>query len=433
MFAHLRNPKVVIPLVIGAAVLSAPFVFRGVRLAQIDDIGDPFDVQAFCDVHVAENENAFVEYASASGRLGSMTPFNITPEWQWAAASPELQQLVIDSRPALAIWRSGSEKREALYIPVGTHTIYTLLEVVQALRDLARLARLEGSRLEAEGDVKGAWDLYRAMFRSSRHLGRRGCMLERLVGADIHSRTAESLVDWGADARVDEAMLRAARDEVRARYAESETVSNVLKAEYLKLNNTLSAPPNVLSNILNQLSPSPAWSVKLYLLAEPEFGRRVVQHWFADLLEQNATPDERASIPRHIPLAMLQPIMLRSPTARLLMPATGPFIDQVKAEQARQAALELSLALQIFHRRHGKMPERLEQLVDSETEALPADPFGPPGQTLKYRVNHETGEALVWSLGINGIDDGGDIALDEHRRSKDIGFAIRAPTSSGSK
>ena len=60
-----------------------------------------------------------------------------------------------------------------------------------------------------------------------------------------------------------------------------------------------------------------------------------------------------------------------------------------------------TLAVHLYQRRHGRLPERLDQLVsDGILKEVPADPFG---DVLHYSAER----AIVWSNGPDGIDHGG--------------------------
>ena len=56
-----------------------------------------------------------------------------------------------------------------------------------------------------------AWSWYKAKLRSSRHVGKRGVMLERFAGAFIHRNATLRIIRWAGDPRVDAALLRRAR------------------------------------------------------------------------------------------------------------------------------------------------------------------------------------------------------------------------------
>ena len=95
------------------------------------------------------------------------------------------------NRPALATWREGTERPDAMYHQPGQLAADTLLPVSQDIRTLGRLAGLEGSRHEEQGQLEEAWGWYKAMLRASRHVGRHGVLIERMIGAaNFHDSAA---------------------------------------------------------------------------------------------------------------------------------------------------------------------------------------------------------------------------------------------------
>jgi hypothetical protein len=76
-------------------------------------------------------------------------------------------------------------------------------------------------------------------------------------------------------------------------------------------------------------------------------------------------------------------------------------------ESARQIAVT-AIALKRFELKHGQYPENLSQLVPEFLVAIPLDPMN--GDPLHYR--RRSNEAfLLYSVGENGVDDGGDPAF----------------------
>lgn len=95
-------------------------------------------------------------------------------------------------------------------------------------------------------------------------------------------------------------------------------------------------------------------------------------------------------------------------------------------EMQTQAILELtalSLALKLYQRDRGSMPERLEDLVPEKVRRIPQDPF-----TRQAMIYHRIPEgALIYSTGQDKQDNGG-VELDEEmlrfRRGTDIVFFV---------
>ena len=87
----------------------------------------------------------------------------------------------------------------------------------------------------------------------------------------------------------------------------------------------------------------------------------------------------------------------------LMMPAVGHASVWVeKITQRRDAAL-VAIALELYRRRKGAWPDRLERLVPDLLPAVPPDRFD--GRPLRYRL--VDGRAVLYSIGVDRIDDGG--------------------------
>lgn len=96
--------------------------------------------------------------------------------------------------------------------------------------------------------------------------------------------------------------------------------------------------------------------------------------------------------------------------------------QQMKRSRATHAATLLVCALNLWHREHGELPERLEELVPTHLSELPADPWdGAP-----MRFNRDT--ARVYALGDNLTDHGGsprsDHRIPRRENAEDFVFGI---------
>ena len=386
--------------------VSLGLTWRATTLRGLPDIGDPFDVAAFSSVSIPDEANAYTLYKEAVGRL---TPEPPGATYAWATAGPAERAWLEGSRPALEIWRRGTERREALALSPRSITIETSSPFVQDLRYLVRLARIQGSRLESEGDPAGAWEWYRAIFRTSRHLGPRATMIERFVGGQFHRIACNQLTRWASGPGVDAAMLRKALDAAIADYSETRPISENLKAEYLAFANTyddpglmrkcLAFPEETGLSRATTLERNPAaFNILRVLRREPERSRRVLRLVFANLLAWSdlptgARPPIAASLanpvassstkvlidlravadPRvcPIPPAEVARWFESSYYARGLMPAFAQLDGAIGTERAIQAALVLTLAGRLFETDRGRPPSAPEELVGSYLEALP--------------------------------------------------------------
>jgi hypothetical protein len=80
---------------------------------------------------------------------------------------------------------------------------------------------------------------------------------------------------------------------------------------------------------------------------------------------------------------------------------------------ARLRAVGATLAVERYRLANGKLPDKLDELVPAYLSAVPTDPFD--GQPLRYKKLAKG--YVVYSIGENGRDDGGD-------EKKDITFTV---------
>jgi len=73
------------------------------------------------------------------------------------------------------------------------------------------------------------------------------------------------------------------------------------------------------------------------------------------------------------------------------------------------------------------LPQTLDELVPEFFESVPLDPCDRSGGQLRYQVASPS-EAVVWSVGQTGFDDGGDVEAS-FRSTNDLGFSIKTSKS----
>ena len=153
-------------------VASGAVIWWATCLNGLPDVGDPEVVAALRSLEVPDGRNAFVLYRRAAEVCRDLSEEEAKAlndfekaGWplDWRAVDPALKDWLAANREALDLWRAGSERPDALLIRPEELTIETVLGPVQALSSFRRLGLLEAARLEAEGDMAGAWDWYRAL------------------------------------------------------------------------------------------------------------------------------------------------------------------------------------------------------------------------------------------------------------------------------
>jgi hypothetical protein len=85
----------------------------------------------------------------------------------------------------------------------------------------------------------------------------------------------------------------------------------------------------------------------------------------------------------------------------LLLPAYDAVLNRYATAQGERDGLLIGLALELYHREHGKWPTTLAELSPRWLPELPADRI--TGEPLKYKVFDD--RPVVYSVGIDGDDD----------------------------
>jgi hypothetical protein len=287
------------------AMVVGPPMWWATQLIGLPDIGAPFDEAEFRAQRIPDESNAYRLYDQAWARYQGLDKFykptvntQIDLAVRWPAAAPETRQWALANREVLWLYRKAAEMPDAMGSAPEFGTFHR--EVAQEAFQLflfQQLALLEGSRLEASGDMAGAWAWYRANLRTI-HLASRHATVERRVSAQNWHRTLNKRVaEWASDRRTTPELIRRAIDDVVACEALAPSEAYTLKADYLDVDRLLIDPKGPIEqpprltpiNVTADLQLSPDYALDLYkaqrfLLREPERSRRVLRLAFANWL-----------------------------------------------------------------------------------------------------------------------------------------------------
>jgi hypothetical protein len=216
-------------------------------LRGLPDVGEPFDVTAFIALDVPENQNAFLLYEQAqrsyaqNDRARRRQILEKCGEWKepalghldWSAVSRGARAWLDANQKELDLWKNATALPAFQSHRLRGIQLDAPLFVEGSFHTFARLALLDGARHEAEGDMAGALDVYRALFRSSRHIGQYNGRMLRESGVRLHRAACEALIRWADDTRVDASLLRRALGNATDDDALTVPVSVTYQIEYL--------------------------------------------------------------------------------------------------------------------------------------------------------------------------------------------------------
>ena len=452
--AFFLRPAFLVPLTLLVVAVASLLSYRASRLADIPPIDEIVDRETDGRVDITPEENAFTYYERAGGLLPSTLDDNAlgvalkengVPVW--ATVSPAARHSLELSQTALMEWKRGTACTQGVRIQPADLDWMNYIGV-QDSQTWVRLAILQTSRCLDEGRSEEAWQWLNALFRFSRHCSNPGPMIDRLVGTSIHYRASRAAIDWAVHESATTDLIEAALTDLRGMFRLTVQNSVILKSDYLATTRMLSTPEGVhtfLRSIDTGLGvrklgiPKELRGIYLFINAEPELAELILRHALANHLSQCDKPRRQRDVsaarsslfqptgketPPLMDPAVLDECLQRSVlTAFLGMSIQLP--EYTDREAARQTALELSLIVELFRRKHDRYPATLDELVPEWLDEVPGDLFShdPAGRMLIVRreaVEHDSESEeeeptdtepvlIIYSRGVNGLDDGGDL------------------------
>jgi len=456
----LLQPVVAIPIVIVVLIATAPIVYRSTQFYGIPPIDQIVDPEIDGRVVLSDDENAFTFYRRASSLLPTVTTSIddgigvtvIDRGEDWSSVPSEVRDHLRKCEPALTEWKHGAELDDGHYLDVADIDYSTLLPVVQDLRRFSWLAALQMLRCQEEGKSNEAWAWLRASLRSSRHAGKHGVSIERFVGISIHHRTAKAIVYWATQDETSTEQLEAALKDVREIYRLTTTTSTTMKAQAILASRTLvdSYSGTLMLPEFRKI-PKELMSAYVFVKGDPELGRELINHVFANYLSQcDLRPSDRTlaiarlglyrptgkEVPPLMDPTLLSDAVMRSRIVGHLVAGDSQAIMACDLERSRQAALELCILVELYRRRYGDYPESLNALVPEFVPEVPRDWLG-TSPSEKMLLAFGTKEIVpvdpddpvvyrpcltIYSRGKVAGDGGGDF-----KYSNDVGLRILLP------
>jgi hypothetical protein len=430
---------VVVVLVLLLVLLHALWNFVAGRkleeqLQAMRQAGEPVTLaDLYPELSYPEAENAAHVYRAAFELMTGLSldskdhPFlkrtwTDTDPTQWSEEDvAELRKLLNEYRLSIDLGRRAAHMPHCRFLPqFDAATGFPMLEELTGMRHLGWVTLLDSLLRLHDGDADGALRGCTTAFPMARSLEGNPVIITFLVQVAIQHvslRTAEVVLDQGnpspeacrellAAVREADANLRSS---LRRAY-EAERVVAICSMEAI-----FGGEPVLPKR------PSP---VALHLPRKRvSYWKRPLQRsWLAGVLEATAPIPALATEP--YPQARLEMERLNaagyeptSPTLRLWKKLRNPgrtmglmvvpVYIKAKGEEtnaeARLAVAQTALALRLYKAERGQYPDSLDALSPAFLDEVPADPC--TGSNLNFR--READGFLLYSIGLNGKDDGG--------------------------
>ena len=391
------------------------FGWRAASLWGLPKSPEPFDLAKYGRVELPDADNAMVAYRAVVARFGELDStkgYTIasTKAWDvtdWPEADPEVRRWVEDHRPAVEAWLPANDRRDSLLLQPEDLRMSSPLGPAHSIRIYVRLALLEGLRLEAAGDLAGAWRMDRAVLRASRLVGRHGGTIQHLIGYGFLKQACPRVEAWSDRPEMTADLLRRALGDVEACRAMTSPASEMVRAEYFSTLDTLNNT-DLWANVSDQGPYSSTdWTnffggarwARRVLNNEPERSARVHRLITAGYLAQCDRPRSlrtRLLFPDSLiydldpgmPAAVrsIAPQDLESWYKGSFLALIGPYSNFLQAFLDAEAGmfdrLRLKLATRAFEIERGRLPKVYGELLGPYLEDLPAgiepgDPMDP--------------------------------------------------------
>lgn len=297
------------------------------------------------------------------------------------------------------------------------------------MRNAARLLSIDARREAALGHLKAAFDDVGAIFGIARHVRRDPILISALVAqavdaiglqvlCDLASRTRPALDDLrGVD--LDDAV---SYNRVLVRSLQMEEAMGIASFASISQGDTLAQMQQVGIG-----DGQPVSGAALTGLFSPLARLFLLQDDLEDFREFMKRARALAAMPYPQSEQSWQELFSAGPAARqpgqglITRALTGVLVrmnGSFAMADARYRMARTVVAMARYRAKHGRLPARLEDLTPAYLATATADPFD--GKPLRF-VSDDRG-ATLYSIGLNGKDDGGELSDDPMQKDLGVRF-----------
>ena len=354
---------------------------------------------------------------------------------------PVLDAWVASHTPALELCRRAAALTncQAATITSAEQTLPHISPLMAANKMLAWHAE----RSARYNDWATAGSDLRTVATLGEQISRSGTLIHRLVGSAGGSLACRSARRIALTTRPPAEFLREVTRTLQTTEDAVQPFSETMRYEWLCTKGTWEGFQTASSSEFREIAASrlgvrPWWLTagRAFLLGSPETSQQHLEAIYSHLIAAADAPPAQSAHLLKEPTAFLEDeskwhwLAAGDILGRTFLAITMPAIDRamvrLHAYRATLRGTQLFLAVCAFRQEHGgQLPQTLEELVPVYLPQLPADPFAKDGRTFRYRV--EPNRWVIYSLGPNGADDGGQFDSfnpeDRQKKNTDLLFA----------
>lgn len=407
------------------------------KIAAYHAAGEPVLLEDFAQEPIPDEQNGAYFLEQAGAQLGQPVEVSDvirdlrTGKVDLAAARKFLES---NAEALRLVHEAQSKPATDWQVPLRSPVITTFtLPGLSSQRALAKTTCAAAVYEHALGDDAAALEAIRDNLAISRHIERMEIgLIADLVGVAIEALGVETVEAIAHDAALSDApsqggagLQPATREQVRLLIRElldetelCESWRRALRHERMQPLDTVTALCEGRLSLTALVAPGPT---PLAPVADRTVALLLGPAWKLDALRMMERSDVLA----------LAGTASNWPTARQRLPpdpTRGPAAKQVSRFFSRILSSSLdravyirfrlcadrrmagtSLAMRLYEVNHGRRPAALPELVPDYLPAVPLDPFDPNDEMIRYLP--EASPPILYSIGSNGIDDGGAVVL----------------------
>jgi hypothetical protein len=404
------------------------------QVAEYRAKGEPIEPADFNVGGVLDSDNAALDL-----RAASMAIDRTSEAWKaWEAARDELSlpmrddelkyvRALVEGNPKVfPLVESATKKRGVNWgVRFRTPVINVLLPDLQMQRDLTRFLQMDAMLAHTDGDDARAVRRVREMLFVARTNGNQPVLVGHLVSLGITNLALRTVEDLVEDLRVGNGAGDVSPQQVRDAIADLLDEGPVTASQRQALLGERMMQLDMARAFANGkmtptgTPPTATWSV-LSVLIKPTAlsdARMMIRHMSDGL----AAFDKASTWPQYKAMGPtvpedIQKRQWRHLAAAMLLPSLDRAMETHYRSLAERRMTATMLAVRLYAADHGgRTPDALDQLVPRYLPAVPADPFAPTTQPLKYIPG---ADPLVYSVGANGADDAGSEQAQANRNPK---------------
>lgn len=308
-----------------------------------------------------------------------------------------------ENAEVLALIRRATLLPRSPIVPIAGQTLFSGSGLIE-VRGLAVLVAVSIRERRERGDLAGAWEYITVLLRMARHLNGPLPLGVAFQGLNTEGQALSLAMNWAVDSRQTPERLRASLAEYRRLQVPFSDASESIRVEARLAEQTVDLPRAELAEKFLRMVSGPgdanaamattAWSNLVTTRWEIARARRAFPLLFAAKVVYSGFEPRQRVHSQHLTDGWygfragsgsaavvvseddLSHIQKSTPLARQLFPPVDALIEANDRNEVARRALIQILALRSWQVQHeGRLPDRLDELVPSELDQLPVDPY----------------------------------------------------------